>query len=406
MTTYNQTVSITTTSTVARQKTIAAPGFSQNLVIAQPVNLAQLQWHVALAQALFMHERPPTYIKTIALSLTQNMTCHFALANQWVWCRTILQNVTIHLIQSQHMTYTAALTQAVKLLMIIIRATPATLTQAMTVHHATTVATVLHLLQKFNIHPSHIPQVTFHTTLLQNLIMNSALTRYLAEILTQAMSVHPTQALQAIFLRLLTQNMTAHMSQTLALGITLEEDLELEDANILQMLYNGQLADGLVMTGIYVNGAGETTTWAINTRTNAITQYTNYNYNSFASRGLTYLATSPNGIYELDGDTDAGLKIVAEAQSGLARMNGTKLTGIKGAYMAVRGGGRFYIKLVSGDGRNWVYEAIAQPGLMTTKINVGKGLRTSYLAFNLMSEGQDFDLDTLEFIPMVSDRRV
>jgi hypothetical protein len=37
---------------------------------------------------------------------------------------------------------------------------------------------------------------------------------------------------------------------------------------------------------------------------------------------------------------------------------------------------------------------------------MGKGLRSRYFAFELVSTGQDFDLDTLEFIPLVADRRV
>ena len=44
--------------------------------------------------------------------------------------------------------------------------------------------------------------------------------------------------------------------------------------------------------------------------------------------------------------------------------------------------------------------------MKTTKVNLGKGLRARYFAFELVSTGQDFDLDTLEFIPLVAQRRV
>ena len=56
----------------------------------------------------------------------------------------------------------------------------------------------------------------------------------------------------------------------------------------------------------------------------------------------------------------------------------------------MRGGGQFFIKIIQGDGREYIYEALGQPGLMTTKINVGKGLRTSYIAFNLTKRGAGF----------------
>ena len=135
-------------------------------------------------------------------------------------------------------------------------------------------------------------------------------------------------------------------------------------------------------------------------------KYTNYNFNSFTPIGVKYLAAGPNGVYELNGDTDAGTDIIAKARSGYAQFNSTKMSGIKGCYLAIRGEGLVYIKILAGDGREYIYQAKTQPELTNTKINIGKGLRTRYLAFELITTGQDFDMDTLEFVPMLSDRRV
>jgi hypothetical protein len=44
--------------------------------------------------------------------------------------------------------------------------------------------------------------------------------------------------------------------------------------------------------------------------------------------------------------------------------------------------------------------------MKTARINIGKGIRARYFAFELISTGQDFDLDSLEFIPLVAKRRV
>ena len=83
------------------------------------------------------------------------------------------------------------------------------------------------------------------------------------------------------------------------------------------MIYTGEgLADVISMTGLYVSPSGAVTTWAINTRTNAVTEYTNYNFSSFAQMGSKYIAANSSGIYELDGDSDAGAAIIAEVQSG------------------------------------------------------------------------------------------
>ena len=174
------------------------------------------------------------------------------------------------------------------------------------------------------------------------------------------------------------------------------------------MIYQGDaLLDKINMTGLYVSPSGTATTWAINTRTNAVTEYTNYNFNGFAQFGKTYIATASTGIYELDGESDAGSNIIADIISGYMQLNATKLSGLKGVYLAVRGQGLWYLKLIAGTGQEYVYRLKTQPGLMNAKVNVGKGLRQRYLAFQLTSiDGADFDLDSLEFVPMLSDRRV
>jgi hypothetical protein len=39
-------------------------------------------------------------------------------------------------------------------------------------------------------------------------------------------------------------------------------------------------------------------------------------------------------------------------------------------------------------------------------VPLGKGLRARYFSFELISDGADFDMDAIEFIPLVSHRRV
>ena len=63
------------------------------------------------------------------------------------------------------------------------------------------------------------------------------------------------------------------------------------------------------------------------------------------------------------------------------------------------------LKIITGEGLTVVYSLTAD-SMQSTKIHVGKGLRTRYFAFELISTGQDFDLDTLEFVPLVVQRRV
>jgi hypothetical protein len=143
----------------------------------------------------------------------------------------------------------------------------------------------------------------------------------------------------------------------------------------------------------------------MNTRTGAVTEYDNYAFNSFARIGDKYIGASESGLYELLGDDDAGADIVATIRSGFAQWSGTHMGSFKGMYLATRGEGDFILKVITADNKEYHYAVAAQDS-RTTKITTGKGLRARYFAFELISTGQDFNLDTIEFIPLVADRRV
>jgi hypothetical protein len=373
----------------------------------QSTAIGSVLYSGALAQNIFLPNpaAAPTYVYPRVIS--QNLTVHLTDAEAYRWGRTITQALTLHLTQAEKATYHVTDTEVTKLAAAFTRAFPVVLSQNLTAHQAATMAFGVVLLQRLNLIPVHTPENHYHLAIAQAILMNSALQRFIGLSLTQNMTAHAAQSLQYVASPVLSQALTVHQALLNTLMFSFTDTINVHPQHIPRMIYNGDpLIDTINLTGLYVSPNGTVTTWAVNTRTNAITEYTNFAFNSFAQAGLKYIATSKAGIYELDGDTDAGQSIIAEMQTGLMQLNATKLAGLKGVYLAVRGGGRFYIKLISGDGREYIYEAFAQPGLMTTKVNVGKGLRTSYIAFNLKSEGQDFDLSTLEFVPMLSDRRV
>lgn len=183
------------------------------------------------------------------------------------------------------------------------------------------------------------------------------------------------------------------------------DTISIDDTEALQMLFSATLADGIELAAAYLSPGESIITWAMNTRTAAVTEYSNYAFNSFARMGNKYLGASESGLYELLGNDDAGASIVATIRSGFAQWSGTHLGSFKAAYLAVRGAGVYVLKVITADGRTYNYSVTAE-SMKTVKVNMGKGLRARYFAFELVTTGQDFDLDTLEFIPLVAQRRV
>lgn len=195
------------------------------------------------------------------------------------------------------------------------------------------------------------------------------------------------------------------LTPKLILRVTTNETIAIDPSEVLRMLYNGTLSEGIELAAAYISPGESVVTWAMNTRTGAVTEYSNYAFNSFAHMGNKYLGASDSGIYELLGDDDAGTDIIATIRSGFAQWSGTHLGSFKAAYLAVRGAGVYVLKVITLDGKTYNYSVTAATG-QSVKVNMGKGLRSRYFAFELVTAGQDFDLDTLEFIPLVAQRRV
>lgn len=152
---------------------------------------------------------------------------------------------------------------------------------------------------------------------------------------------------------------------------------------------------------------GTVTTWAINTRTGAVTEYTGYAFESFVELpDGTYLGAGRDGkLYAMYGNTDDGKAIMADIIGGMLDMGGSRFTGLKAVYLGARAGGRFYLRLTTHNDVVRTYEVTAKP-MQTARIDIGKGLRSRYVQWELISTGQDFDLASIEFVPLVMTRRV
>ena len=195
------------------------------------------------------------------------------------------------------------------------------------------------------------------------------------------------------------------LHRSLLVRMTVPEGVEIADADVLRAIYGMDYAESVSFGAAYVAPNGSVTTWTVNTRTGAVTEYADYNFNSFAKLGDRYIGASDTGLYELDGPTDNGSLIIADILGGYAQFGGSRYSSLRAVYLGVRGGGRFALRIIEGDGTTRVYNVDAQ-SMRTTRIDIGKGLRSRYFAYELTSTGQDFDLDSIEFVPIVLTRRV
>ena len=193
----------------------------------------------------------------------------------------------------------------------------------------------------------------------------------------------------------------------LLVSVTCADTLEFNDSDILKMIFRCDVTDEVEIDIAYVAPSGSYTTWAINTRNNHVTEYQNFTFNSFAKIGNKYIAAAKDGVYELLGDDDNGVPIPTITGTGFFQPGGGHYTAFKAAYlgMAIKTGvPSVFLKLITGDMSEYVY-AVNPLDRATARVQFGKGLRSRYFAFELITAGADFDLDSIEFIPLISKRR-
>lgn len=265
---------------------------------------------------------------------------------------------------------------------------------------------VARVLEKLGLSETYNPKMLYGLRVIDGIRLADQLRRFFAGEVVEGVQFTDTSAGKPVFGGVIAESLglTSMLNQQLILRVTCADGFYLDHTDLVNMVYSGVVADDLQIAATYIEPNGSTTTWAVNTRTAAVTEYSNFNFNSFAPMGFKYLGAADDGLYELDGDTDAGESIIAKMKNGFSQFGGMHLNTIKGIYLGVRGGGDFLLKIEDGAGHVTTYGLKARD-FETTRVRTGKGLRARFFRFELISTGQDFDLEAIEFIPLVAQRR-
>lgn len=290
---------------------------------------------------------------------------------------------------------------------IVVVGIPRSLSDSVAVSEAIGAVQALRVLERLGIGDTLTPRATYAMAFQESVRLRDALRKFFGGDVVDGVATTDVLSLKRTTPGALQD--TTGIADTLArkfiVRVTAQDTVGIDPMQALKMIFNRQMVEGVEIAAAYVSPSGSITTWAINTRNGAVTEYSNYNFNSFAKINNKYFGAADAGLYELTGDDDAGTDIIAQIKSGFAQFGGSRFTSFKAAYLGMRGEGDFVLKVETGDGKTYNY-AVVGKDMQTTKVHMGKGLRARYFAFELISTGQDFDLDDIEFMPLVAQRRV
>ena len=147
----------------------------------------------------------------------------------------------------------------------------------------------------------------------------------------------------------------------------------------------------------------------LNLRNNGLTEYDNYNFNSFCHFNGRYLGANSTGIFNLTGSTDNETKIRAKARTGLQDGKTALRKGIEDAFFGVSADDTLTAKVVTDGYSTYQGSAIAPrtDSAVTQRVKFGKGIRSRYLGIEIENNnGCDFTLESAELVVVPLTRKL
>lgn len=310
-------------------------------------------------------------------------------------------------VMTPQMTSNVAVSDVVRLADLLQRAHDITLTDGVGIEFEQQLQRAASLVDELELSDALQANAVYQLTITQAVRLTARLLRFFGADVTDGLALEESVLARALVIAGIAEEIGIEpvVAPQLIVRATAADTIALEPADVVGMLFQPTMREGIEFSIAYIAPDGSFTTWAMNTRTGAVTEYDDFVFNSFARVGNRYIGASSDGLYELIGDDDDGEQIIARMRSGYLQFGGTQLSRLKAAYIAARGEGEMFLKIIEGGGREYVYRTDTRD-MRSTKVHMGKGQKSRYFAFELVTAGQDFDLDTIEFVPIVVPRRV
>ncbi len=205
------------------------------------------------------------------------------------------------------------------------------------------------------------------------------------------------------------------LSGELAVGQIFTGALELPLFSKSGQLGNPPWAGILTLPAFNLSGRLETNitaafkAWVANTKTGALTEYTNFPFNSFARFNGEYLAAGSSGIFALTGTDDNGTDISSRVRLAATDLDIAELKRIEEALLSYRSDGQLILRVVIEDGLTYEYrlEPTGRTGMYQARVKPGKGLKLNYIILEIANfEGCAFDLDQVRIKPVALSTQV
>lgn len=149
-------------------------------------------------------------------------------------------------------------------------------------------------------------------------------------------------------------------------------------------------------------------TWAMNTRTNAVTKYPSFPANSMARYNSTYLAAGPTGLYVMEGESTLETGTEWKVRTGHLDDKKPGLKRLTELLVAARYDDAIRVRVWKNDSEYYDYTLpnVLPDELQQMRVKTGKGVKSRYFMVELSGSGSRFELDSLQVTMPETARRV
>lgn len=351
-------------------------------------------------------------IKAVTGTATETVGIEGVLTGLYLYGSEIIETIAIEVDAGPNLKYQVTLAEALYLQDQLIAGIPVEISENVGLQEVLAVARAVRIAESLGLSDAIIGNSLYLTSISERVGFNDSLLRFFEETISESLG------LEDVVVRFIrteqqvseTVGIEAELTPLFLISATVDETLDIDAIQLDQWIFNPTINEHIKLDVGYLSPNGNFTSWCLNMANGALSEYSNYVFNSFAQLDDKWIGGNDSGLYELLGTDDDGEKIISRLQSGLIQAVGSRFMGFKAAYLGFRGQTNvepleFILRIETGDGKQYDYQVLAN-NMQTTKVNVGKGIRTRYWSFELISTGQDFDLESVEFVPMVANRRV
>lgn len=137
-----------------------------------------------------------------------------------------------------------------------------------------------------------------------------------------------------------------------------------------------------------------------------VSEYTGYNFQSFAKMDGAYYGVAEDGVYLLDGDTDDGRDITARIDLGTHDFATSALKRMPAAYAGIASHAPATLTVQTRQGEFKYQQRAHHPRLQTQRFDIGRGLRDTHFDLAIEAPAQGLELQGLEFEVAPSTRKI